>query len=175
MGDTMVTDRLQRGFRLDPAQADIDPGAFRHGPRKTPAVAMEHRQGPEINRVLAEIGGKDVADRVEVGAAMVGHHAFGIACCPRGIAERDRVPFVFRQPCNEAGITQRYRILIFDFADPLAARESRIVDIDDERFWTLHQRQSFRDDAGEFGINQDDAGAAVIELKGDGGRIEPDV
>ena len=106
---------------------------------------------------------------------MVGHHALGIARRARGVAERDRVPFVFRTSCNEAGIAQRQRVLIFDFADPLAARESRIVDIDDDRFWTLHQRQRFGDDAGEFGIDQDDPGPAVIELKGDGGRIEPDV
>ena len=119
--------------------------------------------------MLAEIAGEDVADGVEVGAAVMGHHALGIACGARGVAERDRVPFVLRHPCDETRIALRQRVLIFDLADPLAAREGGIVDVDDERLCTLHQRQRLGDHAGEFRIDQDDLGAAMIELKGDGG------
>ena len=45
----------------------------------------------------------------------------------------------------------------------------------DERLWALHQRQRFRDHAGKFRIDQNDLGAAMVELEGDRGRIEPDV
>ena len=125
--------------------------------------------------MLAEIAGEDVADGVEVGAAMVGHHAFGIACGSGSVTERDGVPFVRRQPCGKTRIALRQRVLIFDLADAPAAREGRIVDIDDERPWPAHQGQRLGDDAGKFRIDQDDFGAAMIELKGNGSGIEPDV
>ena len=75
----------------------------------------------------------------------------------------------------KACIALRQRVLIFDLADPFAAGESRIVDVDDERLWPVHQRQRLRDHAGKFRIDQDDLGAAMIELEGDRGGIEPDV
>ena len=84
--------------------------------------------------MLAEIARKDVTDGVQVGAAVVGHHALGIARCSRGVAERDGVPFVFRQPGGEVLIALRQRALVFELADPLSVREVRIVDVDDERF-----------------------------------------
>ena len=119
--------------------------------------------------MLAEIAGEDVADGVQVGAAVMGHHALGIAGGAGGVAERDGVPFVLRQSCGETLIALRQRVLVFDLADALAAREGRVVDVDDERFWALHQRQRLRDHAGKFRIDQDDLGAAMIELEGDGG------
>ena len=125
--------------------------------------------------MLAEIAGEDVADGVEIGAAVMGHHALGIARGARGVAERDGVPFVRRQSRDEILIALRHRVLVFDFADPLAAGERRIVDVDDERLWPLHQGQRLRDDAGKFRIDQDDLGAAMIELERDRGGIEPDV
>ena len=125
--------------------------------------------------MLAEIAREDVADGIEIGAAVMGHDALRIARGARRIAQRNRVPFVGGQPCDEAGIALRDRRLIFDFADPLAACKRRIVDIDDERFWSLHQRQRFRDHAGKFRIDQNDLGAAMVELERDRGRVEPDV
>ena len=175
VGDAVLSDQLEDFGGIDLAQADIDAGRRRDGPWKAPAVAVEHRQRPEIDRMLAEIAGEDVADGVEVGAAMVGHHALRIARGSRGIAERDGVPFVLRQPRDETFIALRQRVLVFDLADPLAAGESRIVDVDDEWLWTLHQGQRLRYHAGKFRIDQDDLGAAVIELEGDRGGIEPDV
>ena len=143
VGDAVLCDQLENPGRIDLAQADIDAGRGRNGPGEAPAVAMEHRQRPEIDRMLAEIGGEDVADGVEIGATVMGHHALGIAGRSRGVAERDGVPFVLRQPRDETLVALRQRVLIFDFADPLAARESLVVDIDDEGLFALHQRQRF--------------------------------
>ena len=175
VGDAVLRDQLEDLRRIDLAQADIDAGRGRHRPRKAPAVAVEHRQRPEIDRMLAEIAGEDVADGIEIGAAVMGHDALGIARGARGVAQRDRVPFVAGRSCDEAGVALRDRRFIFDFADALAAGERRIVDVDHERLWALHQRQRFRDHAGKFRIDQDDLGAAMVELERDRGRIEPDV
>ena len=133
VGDAVLRDQLEDLRRIDLAQADIDAGGGRDRPRKAPAVAMEHRQRPEIDRMLAEIAGKDVADGVEIGAAMMGDDALWIACGARGVAQRDSVPFVAGQACHEAGIALRDRRFIFDFADPLAAGERCVVDVDDDR------------------------------------------
>jgi hypothetical protein len=124
---------------VDLAQANIDARGRRDGPREAPAVAVEHRQRPEIDRMLAEIAREDIADGVQVGAAVMGHNALRIACCARCVTERDGIPLVFRQPRREAGVALRQRVLVFDLADAFTAREIRIVDIDDERLRPLHQ------------------------------------
>src|SRR3981189_695689 len=54
VGDAVLPDQFKDPGRLDLAQADIDAGGRRDGPGKAPAIAVEHRQGPEIDRVLAE-------------------------------------------------------------------------------------------------------------------------
>src|SRR5215207_916902 len=97
--------------------------------------------------MLAEAAGEDVADGVEVSAAMMRHHALRVARGARGVAERNGVPFVGRSFWLEARIALGYRRLIFDLADPLAPSEHRIVDVDDIRLWSLHQRQRLSDHA----------------------------
>ena len=123
----------------------------------------------------AKIGGQDVADRVEIGPTVVRHHSLGIAGRSRGVTECDGIPFVLRQPRDKTLVALRQRLLIFDFANPLAARKSFVVNVDDEGPFPLHQRQRLRDDRGKFRIHKDDSGAAMIELKRDRSRIKPDV
>ena len=125
--------------------------------------------------MLAEIAGEDVADGVEVGAAVVGNDPLGISGGSRGIAERDGVPFVLRRPCGEPGVALRHGVLVFEFADPLSARESRVIDVDHQRLRTRHQRQRFGDHAGKFRIDQNDLCAAMVELEGDGIGFEANV
>src|ERR1700687_3131732 len=91
VGDAVLFDQLENLCGVNLAQANVDAGRGRDGPWKTPAVSVESRQGPEIDRMLAEIAREDVADGVEVGAAMMRDHALGIACSSRGIAERNGV------------------------------------------------------------------------------------
>ena len=93
--------------------------------------------------MLAEVAGNDIADGVEVSAAVVGDDALGIACRTRSVAQRNRVPFVAGQAGREAGVALRHCRFIFEFADPLAAGKGRIVDVDHEWFWPFHQRQRF--------------------------------
>ncbi|MGY3467361.1 hypothetical protein ACVW0I_004232 [Bradyrhizobium sp. LM6.11] len=79
VGDAVLLDQLEDFGRLDLAQADIDAGGGSNSPGETPPVAVEHRQRPEINRMLAEIAREDIADGIQICAAMMGHDALGIA------------------------------------------------------------------------------------------------
>ncbi len=97
--------------------------------------------------MLAEIAGQDVADGVEVRAAVMRYHALGIARGARGVAQRDGVPLVRRRPLDKGLIALRQRGLIFDLANALSAGKGRIIDVDDERSWAFHQGQRFRDHA----------------------------
>ena len=125
--------------------------------------------------MLAEVAGKNVADGVEIGAAMMRHHALGIAGGAGGVTERDGVPFVLRRSGCEAGVARSEGCLVLDLADPAAALVAGIVDIDDERLRALDLGEGGRDHLGEFRIDQDHLGAAVIELERDGAGVEPDV
>jgi hypothetical protein len=64
-------DRLVDRRGLDPPHADMRPGESGNGPREAPAVAVKHRQGPEIDRMLPHAPDQDVAERIQVGVAMV--------------------------------------------------------------------------------------------------------
>ena len=90
MGDAMLGDRGEDRRR-------DRPGAGRHAcrrppspPRIGPAVAVEHRQGPQIDRWPVEPEGDRIAERVQKGAAMMIDDALGIAGGAGGVVERDR-------------------------------------------------------------------------------------
>src|ERR1700722_20611966 len=78
------------------AQADMGAGSQRHCPRKTPPVAMEHGQRPEIDRVMAHRPGENVANRKQMCPTVMVNHALGIPSGAGGEVERDGVPFVSR-------------------------------------------------------------------------------
>ena len=107
MGDAVLVQRVQDRRRLDPAQADIGPRHRRHRPGEAPAVAMEHRQRPQIDGVLRHPPGERVADRVQVGAAVVVDDALRVAGGARRVVERDRIPLVARQRPRIVGIGRR--------------------------------------------------------------------
>ena len=82
VSDAMLGDQLEDLCRVHLAQADIDAGRGRDRPGKAPAVAVEHRQRPEIDGMLRHRPHQDIPERVQIGAAMVIDHALGIACGP---------------------------------------------------------------------------------------------
>ncbi len=94
--DAVLGDEVVERLGAHLAQAHVHAGLDADRPGKAPAVAMEHRQRPEIDGMAADVGGDDVADRQQVGAAMMIDDALGIAGRARGVVERDRVPFVAR-------------------------------------------------------------------------------
>src|SRR5271166_1310962 len=62
--DVMLLYGLEDLLHVDLSQADIGPGVRRHRPGKAPAVAMEHRQRPEVDRMRRHAPGDDLRDSV---------------------------------------------------------------------------------------------------------------
>mgnify|MGYP003694414121 CR=1 FL=1 len=108
VGDAMALDHRIDQRRVDLAQADMGGGGRRHAPGEGPAVAVEHRQRPEIDRMAVEAEGDDVADGVQVGAAMVIDDALGIAGRAGGVVEADGLPLVGGRTPAE-GRSRRWR------------------------------------------------------------------
>ncbi len=104
--------RLIDGARLHMAQADAHPGGGRQCPGEAPAVAVEHRQGPQIDGVLGQLPGEHVVDRIEVGAAMVIDHPLGVARGARGVVQGNRLPLVRRQPAGLVAVAPGNKALV---------------------------------------------------------------
>ncbi|MNL81194.1 hypothetical protein D3C87_2082310 [compost metagenome] len=79
MADPVFADQVEDLLRVDATEEHMHAGQGGDGPGVAPAVAVEHRQGPEIDRVVAHGPGHLVAQGVEVGAAVVVDHALGVA------------------------------------------------------------------------------------------------
>src|SRR5690606_30320610 len=79
VGDLLVADQGEDFLRIDTAQEHMHAGQRGHGPGVAPAVAVEHRQGPQVHRLLAHRPGHLVAEGVQVGAPVVVHHTLGVA------------------------------------------------------------------------------------------------
>src|SRR3546814_10477309 len=94
MGDALVTYQWVYHGRIDAAQADVGASGRSQRPGVGPAVAVEHRQGPGIDRIAAESKGQHVADGIQIGAAVMVDDALGVAGGARGVEQRDRPPFV---------------------------------------------------------------------------------
>jgi hypothetical protein len=175
MRDLVSADGVVHRGRAHLAQAHMCAGHDRDRPREAPAVAVEHRQGPEIDASLAHAAGEHVADGEEISAAMVIDHALGVAGRARGVIERDRVPFVVRHRPRKARIARRDEVLVLDRAQPLAgAGEFGIVIVDDQRLH-LGKRERLLRELGEFAVGDQHLGVGVFELEGDNGGIEPGV
>ena len=96
MRDAMLSDRRENPCGLDAPQADVRAARRRNRPRIRPAVAVEHRQRPQINAVGVEPERKRIAERVQICAAVVVDNAFRIAGGAGRVEERERIPFVQR-------------------------------------------------------------------------------
>ncbi len=75
----LVCDEIVHLFGAHLSQADMHAGLDADRPGKAPAVAMKHRQRPEIDGMPADVGGHDIADREQVRAAMMVDDALRIA------------------------------------------------------------------------------------------------
>ena len=169
MRHLLLRDGRENGAGLGPAQTNMRARKRRDRPRKAPAVAMEHRQGPEIDRMPRHAPHHEIADRVEIGAAVMQHDAFRIAGRARGVVERDGVPFVFGIGPGEIGIARGKEALVIDLAERLARRAERVADINHQQLPAeLLQRRA--DNAREFAVGDQRFRLAVFENEGDGLR-----
>jgi len=156
-------------------QADVDAGDGGDRPGEAPAVAMEHRQRPQINRMVGHVPADDVADGVQIGAAVMIDHALGVAGGARREVERDGLPFVVGKMPVEVRVAFLQQRLIVLFAQPLAADVFvglRVVDVDDNDIAPQVGQRLF-DGFRELGVGNQHLGFAVVQDKGDGLGIEP--
>ncbi len=172
MGDAMVGERVVHRLRAHLSQADMGAGDERDRPGEAPAVAVEHRQRPEIDRMAAHLPGEDVRGRQQIGAAVVIDHALGVAGRAGGVVQRDRIPLVGGHDPGEIRIAARDERLVFDAAKPLAGPViDGVVIVDDERL-RLAQRQRLPDRLRELPVRDQDLGLAMVERKRDDRRVE---
>jgi hypothetical protein len=75
----VLGDHREDQRRIDLAQAYMRAAHRHHRPRKTPAVAVKHRQRPEIDRLRRQRPGHGVADGFQKRTAMMINHTLRIA------------------------------------------------------------------------------------------------
>ena len=170
--DAVLLDEPEDRRCLDPAQADVRPRVRRHRPGKAPAVAVEHRQRPEIHRMVRHAPDEDVAHTIKVSAAVVIHHALRVAGGTGGVVERDRFPFVGRPAPCELRVALGEQLFISELAQTLAARELGVQCIDDGDLF-LQQLERRCDGRRKFRIGNEKPRLTVLEHEGNRLGVEP--
>ena len=112
VGDALGLEELPDPLRLDPAQADVRGAGGRHAPGEAPAVAVEHRQRPEVDRVVAQLGLERDAERAQVGAAMRVDRALGLAGGARRVVDRDRLVLAADRRLDRVGRAGGQELLV---------------------------------------------------------------
>ena len=171
--------RVEHGLRFDPAQADVRAAQHRHRPGETPAVAVEHRQGPQVFRKVRHRPGGRVAHRVQVGAAVVGDDSLGVAGGAAGVADGDGVPLVGRALQWGQRFVRGQQCLVLVFADALTgAFVFAVADVDHHRrapVFAAQQLQRLRHHRRELAVGDQHLGLAVVHLPGQQRRVQPRV
>ena len=94
MGHPFIGNRVIHLLCPHPAQADMGRGGDGQRPGEAPAIAVEHRQRPQIDRMLLQ----SCMDRVGIGhqcrAPIMVDDTLRIARRAGRVVERDRIPFV---------------------------------------------------------------------------------
>src|SRR5690554_704733 len=108
-----------------------------NGPWIAPTVAMEHRQGPQIHRMITHRPSHLVAHRVEERAAMVVHHAFGVTGGARGVIERNGLPFIVWPLPSKVRIAFCEKGFIVKFTDRAAFAILRVIHVNNQ--WWIFQ------------------------------------
>ena len=172
MRDVVLDDHRKDQSGVDLAQADVRAAHRHHRPGETPAVAMKHRQGPQIDGLRRHRPGQDVADRLQERAAMVIDDALRVAGRARCVVERDCAAFVgWRRP-GEPRIALGDEVLVLEGSEPLAGPCIQVVDdIDDE--WPFSQpRQRGADLSSKLPVGDKHLGLTMPQSIGDGCRVE---
>ena len=79
-------------------QTDVGRADAGQTPGQAPAVAVEHRQRPEEDRIAGDARVEQLAERVEEDPAMVVHHPLGPARGTAGVVDGDQVGLARRSP-----------------------------------------------------------------------------
>ena len=171
----MVGDGGIDGGRIDPAQADVGAAQGRDGPGEAPAIAVEHGQGPEIDRMVRHVPADGVGDRVQISAPVMIDHALGVARGAGGIVEGDRLPFVLGQVPLEILVPFGHQAFVIGFAQGDVLMVGFGIDDVDDQDIAVDQGEGRFHRRREFRIGQQTLGLAVVEAKGDGLRVQAHV
>ena len=180
MGHAVAGDGVIDRAGAHPAKADLRAGLHRQRPGKAPAVAVKHRQGPQIDRIPADLRVDGVVQCHQRGAAVVIDDALRIAGRARGIVQRKRVPFVPRPGGLEI------RVAAGDEGRVILGADGRtlgmgcvsgifgVVIVDHQRPHRGH-RQRLGHDRCELAVHDHHLRLGMVELEGDLRRVEAGV
>ena len=98
--DLLLLEELPDAVASHRAQAHVAAADGGHGPSRAPAVAMEHRERPQVDRVGAVLGVQDLPEAVQVGAPVGVDDALGLPGGPRRVVDRDRGQLVLDHPAQ---------------------------------------------------------------------------
>ncbi|MNQ61278.1 hypothetical protein D3C85_755910 [compost metagenome] len=174
VGDLVLADQGEDLLRVHPAQEHMHAGEGGHGPGVAPAVAVEHRQGPEVDRVVAHGPGHLVAQGVQVGAAMVVDHTLGVAGGAGGVVQGDGLPLVVGPAPGECRVALGQQRFIVQVAHRLAFAVLGVVDVDHQRRLVEHADGGV-DHLMELAVGDQHLGFAVLQHEGDGLGIQAHV
>ena len=173
MRDIVVRQRVPDQVRAHPAQRHMGSRHHRNRPGETPAIAVEHRQRPEIDGMPGQVSRQHIARSHEIGAPVMIDHALGISRRARGIVQRNRLPFIGRPKPFKFRVAAGNELLVFDRAQPLALhRKFRIDIVNDDGFVALHQLNRILRKSGELLVNNQQFRFRMVQGKADGCRIK---
>ena len=130
VGDAFLAHEPPDRLRVELAQADVRAADGRHRPRVAPAVAVEHRQRPEVDAVGGHARLQQLAQAVEIGAAVGVEDALGTAGRAGGVIDGDRLVLVRERPIERLWTAGGQERFIVRTGQPQAARH--VLDADDE-------------------------------------------
>ena len=184
VGDALLGQRVPDRLGLDLRQADVLGAHRRDRPRIGPAVAVEHRERPQVARARRQARLGDHAQRVQVGAAVVGHHALRAAGRARGVVDRDQRALVLgalevdRVGVGEQLLVVGVLVALLDPDDPRRVvaelLERRVERLLQRPVGDQHLRPAVLEDVGVLGRGEArverhqhaaDAGHGVVQLE----------
>ena len=144
------------------AQADVAAADGGHAPRRAPAVAMEHRERPQIDRVGGVLGVQDLPEAVQVGAPVGVDDALRLPGGPRRVVDRDRVQLVLDRPVQrlvgstleQVGIAGAGRLGVVNLGHGVGDRD----DLPDRLELVLQ----WGDDRAQLRVDHQQLGAGVL-------------
>ena len=168
VGDPLVVDQLPDRVAAHLAQAHLDAADRDQRPRRAPAVAVEHRQRPQVDAVVGVPRVQQLAQGVEIRAAVAVHDALGPPGGARRVVDRDRGALVVDRP-RQGVVSQIVRgsagqqVRVRDRArDRVAGGRAVRVDDGDDRAHGLQRGDHGRDGRRERGVDHEEHGAGVV-------------
>jgi hypothetical protein len=172
MRDRVIGDGVVHGFGADPSQADVRAGHQRERPGEAPAVAVEHRQRPQVHRMARHARREHVRIAHQGRTPMMVDDALRIAGGARRVIQRDGVPFVGGQLPREFGVAVFEKRFVIEIRKRCTqARVFAVVAVDDERL-DSGCGERVAHEGRELAIRDQDLGVAVIELEREDRRVE---